>query len=89
LWRLSPSPRPPVCFTDGMSAAPQSHGLRALSDMELAEAVDLTLRESRRFLNQIVIRYEASVDDFTSVLRRKDCWETGRIGAGHTSLRCG
>jgi len=72
-----------------MSAMPQSHALRALSDMELAEAVDLTLRESHRFLNHIVIRYEASVDDFTSVLRRKDCWETGPIGAGHTSLRCG
>lgn len=57
--------------------------------MELAEAVDLTLRESRRFLNQIVIRYAASVDDFTSVLRRKDSWETGPIGASHTSLRCG
>lgn len=78
-----------MCFTDGMSAVPQSDALRALSDVELAEAVDLTLRESRRFLNQIVIRYEASVHDFTSVLRRKDCWETGPIGAGHTSLRCG
>jgi hypothetical protein len=57
-------------------------------DVELAEAVGWTLRESRRFLNRFVIRYEAAVGDFTGVLPRKDCWGIGPIGAGHTPHRC-